>query len=180
MTKEEDYFTLLISEPIRREYDTVAGWLIPDTRRNWSAEAENSERCLWVSGVGMTMSEFIDLFRKNQIYYTVGTNSSFQQITAYKKVPNWETEGYVKAIDKNNNTLILYISDCHRFCSVNITKETPSWLLEDTGDKIVTFQFKIFQGWLRLKLLDNLDWSDVWKTFEFDGLLDKEEIELYY
>ncbi len=34
MTKEEDYFTLLISEPIRREYDTVAGWLIPDTRRN--------------------------------------------------------------------------------------------------------------------------------------------------
>ena len=74
----------------------------PDTSSNWSAEAENSERCLWVSGVGMTMSEFIDLFRKNQIYYTVGTNSSFQQITAYKKVPNWETEGYVKAIDKNN------------------------------------------------------------------------------
>ena len=34
MTKEEDYFTLLISESIQREYDTVAGWLIPDTRRN--------------------------------------------------------------------------------------------------------------------------------------------------
>lgn len=34
MTKEDDYFTLLISEPIRKEYDAVAGWLIPDTRRN--------------------------------------------------------------------------------------------------------------------------------------------------
>ncbi|OQX09058.1 MAG: putative toxin-antitoxin system toxin component, PIN family [Desulfobacteraceae bacterium IS3] len=34
MTKEENYFTLLISEPIRREYETVAGWLIPDSRRN--------------------------------------------------------------------------------------------------------------------------------------------------
>ena len=34
MTKEDDYFTLLISEPIRREYETVAGWLIPDIRRN--------------------------------------------------------------------------------------------------------------------------------------------------
>lgn len=34
MTKEKDYFTLLISEPIRKEYDAVAGWLIPDTRRN--------------------------------------------------------------------------------------------------------------------------------------------------
>jgi len=34
MTKDDDYFTLLISEPIRREYDTVAGWLIPETRRN--------------------------------------------------------------------------------------------------------------------------------------------------
>ena len=34
MTKDEDYFTLLISEPIRREYDTVSGWLIPETRRN--------------------------------------------------------------------------------------------------------------------------------------------------
>ena len=34
MTKEEDYFRLLISEPIRREYETVAGWLIPDTRHN--------------------------------------------------------------------------------------------------------------------------------------------------
>jgi putative PIN family toxin of toxin-antitoxin system len=34
MTKDEDYFILLISEPIRREYDTVSGWLIPETRRN--------------------------------------------------------------------------------------------------------------------------------------------------
>jgi len=34
MTKDYDYFTLLISEDIRREYDTVAGWLIPDTGQN--------------------------------------------------------------------------------------------------------------------------------------------------
>lgn len=33
MTKEEDYFTLLISEPIWREYSTVADWLIPDTKQ---------------------------------------------------------------------------------------------------------------------------------------------------
>ncbi len=34
MTKEVDYFTLLISESIRKEYDTVSGWLVPDTKRN--------------------------------------------------------------------------------------------------------------------------------------------------
>lgn len=34
MTKEDDYFTLLISEPIWKEYETVADWLIPNTRSN--------------------------------------------------------------------------------------------------------------------------------------------------
>jgi putative PIN family toxin of toxin-antitoxin system len=33
MTREEDYFQLLISQPIWDEYRTVADWLIPDTRR---------------------------------------------------------------------------------------------------------------------------------------------------
>lgn len=34
MTKADDYFTLLISQPIRSEYDTVADWLIPDAKRH--------------------------------------------------------------------------------------------------------------------------------------------------
>ncbi len=34
MTKETDYFTLLISEPVRKEYSTVADWLIPETRQS--------------------------------------------------------------------------------------------------------------------------------------------------
>ena len=33
MTREEDYFQLLLSEPIWEEYTTVADWLIPRTRR---------------------------------------------------------------------------------------------------------------------------------------------------
>jgi putative PIN family toxin of toxin-antitoxin system len=33
MTREEDYFQLLISQPIWDEYCTVADWLIPDTRQ---------------------------------------------------------------------------------------------------------------------------------------------------
>lgn len=33
MTREEDYFQLLISQPIWDEYLTVADWLIPDTRQ---------------------------------------------------------------------------------------------------------------------------------------------------
>jgi putative PIN family toxin of toxin-antitoxin system len=33
MTREEEYFQLLISQPIWDEYRTVADWLIPDTRR---------------------------------------------------------------------------------------------------------------------------------------------------
>ena len=34
MTQEQDYFALLISESIRKEYDTVSEWLVPDTRQN--------------------------------------------------------------------------------------------------------------------------------------------------
>ncbi|VFN07575.1 MAG: Predicted nucleic acid-binding protein, contains PIN domain [Candidatus Kentron sp. G] len=34
MTKEEDYFTPLISDPIWKEYRTVADWLIPKTRHS--------------------------------------------------------------------------------------------------------------------------------------------------
>ena len=33
MTKDEDYFVLLISEPIWKEYATVAEWLIPETKQ---------------------------------------------------------------------------------------------------------------------------------------------------
>ena len=34
MTREEDYFQLLISQPIWSEYRTVANWLIPDTKQH--------------------------------------------------------------------------------------------------------------------------------------------------
>jgi putative PIN family toxin of toxin-antitoxin system len=34
LTQEEDYFRLLISQPIWDEYRTVADWLIPDTRQS--------------------------------------------------------------------------------------------------------------------------------------------------
>ena len=34
MTKEEDYFKLLLSKPIWDEYRTVADWLIPVTRQD--------------------------------------------------------------------------------------------------------------------------------------------------
>lgn len=33
MTREEDYFRLLISQPIWNEYQSVADWLIPDSRQ---------------------------------------------------------------------------------------------------------------------------------------------------
>ena len=32
LTKEDDYFRLLISPPIWKEYQTVTNWLIPKTR----------------------------------------------------------------------------------------------------------------------------------------------------
>ena len=34
MTREEDYFRLLLSQPIWDEYHTVANWLIPDTKQH--------------------------------------------------------------------------------------------------------------------------------------------------
>jgi hypothetical protein len=33
MTREEDYFRLLISQPIWNEYRTVADWLIPESKK---------------------------------------------------------------------------------------------------------------------------------------------------
>jgi len=33
MTREDDYFRLLISQPIWDEYTTVANWLIPDSKQ---------------------------------------------------------------------------------------------------------------------------------------------------
>ena len=50
MTREEDYFRLLISQPIWDEYRTVADWLIPHTR--W----HEKER---VMGVLRTQSEWV-------------------------------------------------------------------------------------------------------------------------
>jgi putative PIN family toxin of toxin-antitoxin system len=34
MTRDEDYFQLLLSEPIWQEYTTVAGWLVPPSRHS--------------------------------------------------------------------------------------------------------------------------------------------------
>ena len=34
LTRDEEYFQLLLSEPIWQEYTTVANWLIPDSRRD--------------------------------------------------------------------------------------------------------------------------------------------------
>jgi len=34
MTREEDYFRVLLSQPIWNEYCTVADWLIPDTKQH--------------------------------------------------------------------------------------------------------------------------------------------------
>lgn len=41
MTREEDYFKLLISQPIWNEYSTVADWLIPDSRKREKARILN-------------------------------------------------------------------------------------------------------------------------------------------
>jgi putative PIN family toxin of toxin-antitoxin system len=50
MTREENYFLLLISQPIWDEYHTVAEWLIPDTRQH------EKERILHVL---LTQSEWV-------------------------------------------------------------------------------------------------------------------------
>ena len=50
MTSEEDYFQLLISQPIWNEYHAVANWLIPDTKQH------EKERILRVL---LTQSEWI-------------------------------------------------------------------------------------------------------------------------
>ena len=34
MTREEDYFKLLLSQPIWEEYNTVADWLVPKSRKS--------------------------------------------------------------------------------------------------------------------------------------------------
>lgn len=44
MTREEDYFRLLISQPIWDEYCTVADWLIPDSRQDEKARILNMLR----------------------------------------------------------------------------------------------------------------------------------------
>jgi putative PIN family toxin of toxin-antitoxin system len=51
MTREEDYFQLLISQPIWDEYRAVADWLIPDARQ---LEKERILRVL------LTQSEWIE------------------------------------------------------------------------------------------------------------------------
>ena len=34
LTGDEDYFQLLLSDPIWKEYQNVASWLVPDSRRD--------------------------------------------------------------------------------------------------------------------------------------------------
>jgi len=51
MTKDEDYFQLLVSQPIWNEYKTVAEWLIPDSRKDEKERILNTllEQAIWIT-----------------------------------------------------------------------------------------------------------------------------------
>ncbi len=54
LTRDEDYFYLLLSEPIWQEYSAVAGWLIPSSRQQEKDRIMGALRqhAVWIEPAG--------------------------------------------------------------------------------------------------------------------------------
>ena len=146
--------------------------------QSWSAKSKGP-KAIWVNCIGMTMTEFIKEHHANNIYFLTSSMHGFQQISIYRNKPEWETEGYVINSDKETKQIILHFTDILLVDEVitDITKETPSWLLEAPPNLYAAFTCKIYQGWRSLKKFDRFDWSSVWKTFKLNGYFASEDLK---
>ena len=147
------------------------------TSQSWSAKSKGNES-IWVSCVGMTMTEFIHEYYAGNIYTLISKRFGFDEIVIYRNKPEWKTTGYVIDFSKEKESIILYFSGLLFLDEVEtrITKETPRWLIDTPPNRHASFNCKIYQGWRGLKNIDGFNWSKVWKTFKFDGYLSPEDL----
>lgn len=147
------------------------------TSQSWSARSKG-KKSIWVSCVGMTMSEFIREHYDGNIYTLISKRFGFDEITIYRNNPEWETTGYVIDFSKEKESITLHFSDLFFLDEVKtkVTKETPKWLFDTPSNKHASFYCKIYQGWRSLKNIDGFDWGKVWKTFKLDSYLPPEDL----
>lgn len=150
------------------------------TSQGWSAKSIGHE-LIWLSCIGVSMSEFIKEYNSDNAYYQRSKTFSFTEITIYRDKPEWKTRGYVIGVNKEKNLVVLHFSDLWMLDKIetSVTKETPRWLIENSFKLHATFTCKIYQSWLSFETVDGYNWSKVWKTFKLDSFLSDDEL-LYY
>lgn len=150
------------------------------TSTGWSAKY-NGDATIFVSCVGMTMTEFVKEYKKTNIYSVVSKHLGFLDITIYRKHPEFKTYGCVRSIDLKKGVVSLYLAGLVYVDEIttNITPETPKWLI-DPPTSYASFNCRIYQGWRSLTSFETPSWDKVWKTFKLQGYLSKEEATDYF
>lgn len=138
------------------------------TSTSWTAQSFPNTSIL-VSCIGITMAEFIKNYENNQLLFFKSGETGFVQISIYLNKPIWKTRGFVKTIDRDSGLIELHIGDVFHPIIVKISKATPKWLYSE--EQPMAFLCKIHQAWRQLspQIIQDMDWSDVWKTFKPDG-----------
>ncbi len=152
---------------------------------NWSARCRG-KYYVTVRCIGMTMLEFIDEYRNQKVILFIREKpfqeSSFKLIEylIYKNTPTWKTTGFVLNVDTEKNILRLKFEDILDPVELQITKQTPLWLLDKNYN--IEFSCKIYPFWRHnnLHLINdkNSDLSKVWKSFRMERSIPDWEYEI--
>jgi len=146
------------------------------TSSNWSATSTGKSSIL-VMCIGMTMTEFIQEYKMNNIF--IFNDPILSSISIYKNEPIWKTLGYVTCINTLNNKIGLHIYDLMPVdeVSIEIDKKIPKWLYSNP-EKYAAFKCRLFLWWrirCTFSSLNNDELSKFLKTFKFDHYLTKDD-----
>jgi len=146
------------------------------TSASWSASSIG-KHSIRVLCIGMTMSEFIQEYKNNNI--SIFKDNVLLTFNIYKNEPIWNTSGHVKKTDSFNSELTLHIEDLKiDDITIKINEYTPKWLYENPGS-LALFDCRIYLWWRLITNINDSDWPGVFKTFKFDHYLTEDELEYY-
>jgi putative PIN family toxin of toxin-antitoxin system len=109
MTKDEDYFQLLVSQPIWNEYKTVAEWLIPDTRKDEKERVLNVllEQAIWITPgkrlnacSDVSDNAFLECAVEGKADYLVTKNIRHFPLFEYMGVKIVRVRNFLEALEK--------------------------------------------------------------------------------
>lgn len=115
MTKEEDYFQLLLSKPIWQEYETVAEWLIPSTSKKEKDRVLNviRQQAAWIeSDIHLEVcsdnddNRFLECAVAGEADYLVTKNIKHFPYKQYEKVRIVRIRAFLNVLEKLADRII--------------------------------------------------------------------------